>query len=83
MKYLKLLAAAVVMTGAAAGVAHADKNKKVNKACAGDYQNFCSQYAPKSAQLRACFEVNRKKLSDYCVAALVDAGRVPRKYLKK
>lgn len=56
---------------------------KVRKACAGDYQNFCAQYVPESAQARACFESNRKSLSKMCVAALVDAGEVPAKYLKK
>ncbi len=58
-------------------------SKKVKDACAGDYQNFCSQYAPDSSQLRRCFESNRKSLSRYCVNALVDAGEVPAKYLKK
>lgn len=56
---------------------------KVRNACAGDYQNFCSQYHPDSAQLRRCFESNRKSLSQYCISALVDAGEVPKKYLKK
>lgn len=56
---------------------------KVRKACAGDYQNFCSQYVPESAQARRCFESNRKSLSKFCVSALIDAGEVPRKYLKK
>lgn len=58
-------------------------NKKVKDACAGDYQNFCSQYVPDSPQLRRCFESNRKALSRYCINALVDAGEVPAKYLKK
>jgi hypothetical protein len=56
---------------------------RVKKVCAGDYQNFCSQYVPESAQARACFESNRKALSKPCVAALIDAGEVPAKYLKK
>jgi hypothetical protein len=58
-------------------------SKKVERDCAGDYQNFCSQYAPGTAQLRDCFESNRKGLSQICVRALVDAGEVPAKYLKK
>jgi hypothetical protein len=56
---------------------------KVRKACAGDYQNFCSQYAPDSTELRRCFESNRKGLTHICVSALVDAGEVPAKYLRK
>jgi hypothetical protein len=58
-------------------------SQKVKDACAGDYQNFCSQYAPDSTQLRRCFESNRKSLSRYCINALVDAGEVPAKYMKK
>ena len=56
---------------------------KVRKACAGDYQNFCAQYVPESNEVRRCFESNRKGLSQICVSALVDAGEVPAKYLKK
>ena len=55
----------------------------VKKACAGDYQNFCNQYLPDSTELRRCFESNRKGLSKFCVTALIDAGEVPAKYLKK
>ncbi len=74
-----VLAASLTMTISAAEA----YSKKVKNACAVDYQNFCSQYAPDSAQLRRCFESNRKSLSRYCINALVDAGEVPAKYLKK
>lgn len=57
--------------------------KKVEEACSGDYQNFCAQYVPNSPQVRRCFESNRKSLSQWCIRALVDAGEVPAKYLKK
>jgi hypothetical protein len=56
---------------------------KVRQACAGDYQNFCSQYAPNSTELRRCFESYRKGLTRPCVTALVDAGEVPARYLKR
>ena len=58
-------------------------SKAVEKACAGDYQNYCAQYVPNSPQVRRCFESNRKGLSKWCIRALVDAGEVPAKYLKK
>lgn len=58
-------------------------SKKVRAACAGDHQNFCAQYVPESAQARRCFESNRKGLTKQCVSALIDAGEVPAKYLKK
>jgi hypothetical protein len=56
---------------------------KVRQACAGDYQSFCSQYSPDSTELRRCFESNRKGLTHFCVTALIDAGEVPARYLKK
>lgn len=71
---------AVVALTATAAFAY---SKKVEADCAGDYQNFCAQYAPGTSQLRSCFESNRKGLSDICIRALVDAGEVPAKYLKK
>jgi len=58
-------------------------NKKVRKACGLDYQDFCSQYDPNSSAARRCFESNRRSLSKGCIRALVDAGEVPRKYLRR
>jgi hypothetical protein len=58
-------------------------SKKVKNACAGDFESFCSQYAPDSPQLRRCFQSNSKQLSRECVSALVDAGEVPSRYRKK
>lgn len=55
----------------------------VRKACAGDYQSFCAQYLPDSAEARRCFESNRKQLTKPCITALIDAGEVPAKYLKR
>lgn len=74
-----LLATAAVLSASAASA----YSPKVKKACAGDYQNYCSQYLPDSSQLRRCFESNRKGLSQHCISALVDAGEVPARYLKK
>lgn len=79
----------VLSAAAAAGVAllltapAMAYSAKVRQACAGDYQNFCSQYAPDSTELRRCFESNRKGLTRICVTALVDAGEVPARYLKR
>lgn len=57
--------------------------KKVKDACGLDYQDYCSQYVPDSAAARSCFESNRRSLSKDCVRALVDAGMVPAKYLRR
>ncbi len=74
---LSALLIAIPATGALA------LSKKVKNACAGDYQDFCSQYVPDSTQARRCFESNHKTLSKPCIRALVDAGEVPSKYLRK
>lgn len=67
---------------AAGGAAQAiDYDKRVKKACAYDYQEYCSQYEPDSTQLRRCFESNRRGLSHYCITALIAAGQVPSSYL--
>lgn len=75
-----LCAAGILAAAAGHALAY---SQKVEDACAGDYQNFCAQYLPDSTELRRCFESNRKGLSKTCVNALVDAGEVPQKYLKK
>lgn len=74
--------AGLAIVAGAAGDANAF-NKKVRNACGFDYQDFCSQYDPNSSAVRRCFESNRKSLSKGCIRALVDAGEVPSKYLKR
>mgnify|MGYP003383716368 CR=1 FL=1 len=78
--FVMLALAAVTSLSATSAFAFSEK---VKKACAGDYQTYCNQYLPNSAQLRRCFESNRKGLTKFCVTALIDAGEVPAKYLKK
>jgi hypothetical protein len=60
-------------------------SKKVENACRGDYDTHCPAYKVGSAALRNCIELAGKRgnLSKRCFDALVDAGLVPRKYLKK
>jgi hypothetical protein len=74
-----------VMAGSAlfASTAADAYSSKVKDACAGDYQNFCARYMPDSTELRRCFESNRKGLSRICISALINAGEVPARYLKK
>lgn len=55
----------------------------VKAACASDYSSLCARYKPGSTMLRRCFESNRKVLSNACIQALVNAGEVPAKYLRK
>jgi hypothetical protein len=58
-------------------------SENVRKACAADYTSLCSQYPKGSTKLRRCFESNRKVLSNDCISALVDAGEVPARYLRR
>jgi hypothetical protein len=74
---LPLVAMALSTTGAEAF------SKKVRRACGLDYQDFCSMHDPASSAARRCFESNRRSLSKGCIRALVDAGEVPAKYLRR
>lgn len=77
------LAVAAVGAGLLAAEPASAYSQKVKKACDGDYYRLCSQYPPESTELRRCFESQRKALSRVCINALVDAGEVPKKYLRK
>ena len=44
--------------------------------CHGDYRAYCSEYGLGTEALRACMSRNIKKISNMCVAALVDAGEM-------
>jgi hypothetical protein len=86
MRKFETVMFAAAVAGAAllvAAPAMAAFSAKVRKACSGDYETFCSQYPPDSTEVRRCFESNRKGLTYQCVTALVDAGEVPARYLKK
>ena len=50
--------------------------ERVKQDCRGDYQRYCSAYAVGSEALRACMSRSIKKISNMCVAALVDAGEM-------
>ena len=44
--------------------------------CPNDYHKYCGEYGLGTEALRACMSRNIKKLSNVCVAALVDAGEL-------
>jgi len=44
--------------------------------CQKDYHAYCGEYGLGSEALRACMSRNIKKVSNACVAALVDAGEM-------
>jgi hypothetical protein len=82
-KPIRALAVVSAVMALAAGTAADAYSEKVKRACSADYASLCSQYKHGSSQLRRCFESNRKVLSSTCVSALVDAGEVPAKYLRR
>jgi hypothetical protein len=44
--------------------------------CPNDYKRLCGEYGLGTEALRACMSRNIKKVSQACVAALVDAGEM-------
>ena len=74
-------AASLVLMSVEAGA----YSKKVEDACRSDYNAHCPGYKVGSGALRSCITLAGKRgnLSKRCFDALVDAGMVPRKYLKK
>lgn len=44
--------------------------------CKADYQRYCKAYKPGTEALRACMSRSVRKLSNRCVAALVDSGEM-------
>ena len=58
-------------------------SERVNRACEHDYYQFCVAYPVPSTELRRCMEASRNVLSRPCIDALIAAGEVPRKYLKR
>lgn len=72
-----LLIAAALITPAHAYPA------SVEGACKEDYFKFCAIYPLESASLRQCMEAKAGQLSNSCRKALVDAGYVDRRRLKR
>jgi hypothetical protein len=65
--------------------ANAVVTKKVQAACKKDYYRHCPSYSIGTPQLRTCMTKagKRKQLRGVCLRALINAGEVPRRYLKK
>jgi hypothetical protein len=83
IKHIGVLAIVGAAMALAAGTPANAVSRTVRNACASDYASLCSKYKQGSTQLRRCFQSNRKVLSSDCVSALVDAGEVPARYLRR
>ncbi len=76
-----IAASSFVLLAAEAGAV----SRRVEKACTGDYLQFCPKYDEGTPQARSCMSQagKRGQLSPRCLRALIDSGLVPRKYLKR
>ncbi len=78
-----LFVAVAATTAIAVPVSAHAVTKRVEINCKRDYKRFCSKYSIGTTALRKCMEANGRRLSRKCFRALVDAGQVPRKYLRR
>jgi hypothetical protein len=77
MKYSAAVVAAIsAVTLILLPAAFAAVTERVKQDCRGDYQRYCKDYAVGSEALRACMSRSSRKLSNMCVAALVDGGEM-------
>jgi hypothetical protein len=56
---------------------------RVRSACTGDYLSYCSEHDPDGKGVRRCMRANGHKLSSGCLNALVAAGEVSKKEIRR
>lgn len=56
---------------------------RVRSACTGDYLAYCSDHDPDGKGVRRCMRANGHKLSSGCLNALVAAGEVSKKEIRR
>ena len=61
---------ALLLTTSAVLAAPAANRETLKQYCTGDYLNYCSDYAPDSAEVNACFKQNKARLTPNCQAAI-------------
>ena len=70
--------ALMLTTGAAlaapAGAPAGDRSA-LRQHCTGDYLSYCGDFAPDSAEVRACFKQNKSRLSPDCQAAITSYNK--------
>lgn len=71
---IALALTATILAASSAAAASA----RVERACRGDYLQFCPSYEVGSAGLRSCMRQAGKRLSPRCIDALRDSGEIPR-----
>ena len=58
-------------------------SKSVERACKRDWSRYCSAHSPGTTTLRSCMRANGKRLTRRCVNALVRAGEVSRREVRR
>ena len=76
-------ASSLLFGGLAFSVQARPVSVKVQNACMSDYNRFCSSYKVGSTKLRQCMRSHGRRLSNRCLRALVDAGQISRKVLRR
>lgn len=69
----------IALSSAQAGAVSAG----VRANCAGDYMSYCSQHPVGSKGVRSCMRRNGHRLSKRCVNALVRAGQVSKREVRR
>lgn len=65
-----LAALALVALPFAAVAEQSPAREALKRYCTGDYMEHCSEHAPGTPELEACFRTNMKKLSPGCASAI-------------
>ncbi len=71
-----MITTSAALAGPAAPVADRDA---LRQHCTGDYLSYCGEFAPDSAEVRACFKQNKAKLSPNCQAAITSYNKAQRR----
>ena len=74
MKHLTSICAAILLLALTGPLAADDIVSTVEKGCATEIENYCSQVSPGEGRLLACFYAHEDKLSGQCQYALYDAS---------
>lgn len=78
----RIVIALIAGTGAALAAPAANPSvdrDTLRQYCSGDYLTYCGNYAPDTAEVRACFKQNKARLSPNCQAAITGFVRSQRR----
>ncbi|CAO4146348.1 hypothetical protein LNAOJCKE_0886 [Methylorubrum aminovorans] len=73
------IALMITTSAALAGPAAPADREALRQYCTGDYLSYCGEFAPDSAEVRACFKQNKAKLSPNCQAAITSYNKAQKR----